>query len=105
MRMWNINPKYMCRQHILGEHLELHMLATAVKTKQNINGYIKNKLVETHNIQERHNTLVREMLRRGYQHKTPLRLQTSLNQGKINIKANMKELAKRCRECRKRLAI
>lgn len=25
MRMWVVNPKILCRKHLLGEHVELHM--------------------------------------------------------------------------------
>ena len=25
MRMWMVNPRIMCRQHLLGEHVEIHM--------------------------------------------------------------------------------
>ena len=24
MRMWMLNPKFLCRQHLLGEHSEIH---------------------------------------------------------------------------------
>jgi hypothetical protein len=27
MRMWMVPPKVMCRKHLLGEHVEIHMLA------------------------------------------------------------------------------
>lgn len=30
MRMWMVDPKIMCRKHLLGEHLELHMLAGCI---------------------------------------------------------------------------
>ena len=33
MRMWGVDPKQMCRQHLLGEHVELHMQAGAVLEK------------------------------------------------------------------------
>jgi len=26
MRMWMLNPKALCRKHLMGEHVEIHML-------------------------------------------------------------------------------
>ena len=26
MRMWMVNPGFMCNKHLLGEHVECHML-------------------------------------------------------------------------------
>lgn len=30
MRMWMVPPELMCRQHLLGEHVELHMFVGAI---------------------------------------------------------------------------
>ena len=101
MRMWNVNPKKMCRQHLLGEHLEMHMFAGCIKKKIHLDGYIKKGLVETQNIKPRHDELVKEMKLRGYKHKSKLNFKTKLKLGKVNKIANQKELIKRCKECRK----
>ncbi len=47
MRMWNVLPEYLCRKHLLGEHVEMHMFVGTIKRGVSLNGYIKNKLVET----------------------------------------------------------
>lgn len=31
MRMWLVPPSHMCRKHLLGEHVELHMLLGTLK--------------------------------------------------------------------------
>lgn len=31
MRMWTAEPDKMCLQHLLGEHVELHMIRTALE--------------------------------------------------------------------------
>ena len=103
MRMWKINPKKLCRQHLLGEHLEMHMFSSNIKQKKNLKGYIKSGLVECHNVKARHDLLAKEMKRRGYNHNSPIKAFKSYKAGKVCIKSNIKELKKRCKECRKLL--
>lgn len=75
MRIWDIAPSHLCRQHLLGEHRELHALWTVLT--ENKKGYSKHpetlrwkgKLLSLY---QRHDALVTEMERRGYNHKTPL---------------------------------
>ncbi len=75
MRIWDLEPALLCRSHLLGEHRELHGLWNILT--QNKSGYRKHpetrrwegKLAALH---ARHEALVREMTRRGYQHRSPL---------------------------------
>lgn len=75
MRIWDISPKRLCRNHLLGEHRELHAIwSVLVNDKQ---GYArhpetlrwKGKLKALYG---RHEALVSEMALRGYQHRSPL---------------------------------
>jgi len=102
MRMWNVDPKYMCRQHLLGEHVEMHMFVGIIIKGTSLEGYIRGGLVEVHNIQKRHDELVVEMLRRGYKHHSPLpdSYKLKLIAGKVDGKWNEVELTKRCLGCR-----
>jgi Pyrimidine dimer DNA glycosylase len=34
MRMWLVDPRLMCSQHLLGEHVELHMLVGSLNRKK-----------------------------------------------------------------------
>ncbi|MBN2121879.1 hypothetical protein JW721_02380 [Candidatus Micrarchaeota archaeon] len=104
MRMWNVPPKCLCRKHLIAEHCECHMYAGAIRKKRSIRGHIEKGQVETHNIQRRHDELAKEMLRRGYNHNSPLNFQTKRREGKVDSKANLIELSRRCKECRKRIA-
>jgi hypothetical protein len=70
--MWNVNPGKMCSKHLIGEHLEMHMFVGNINKGRSIKGYIDKGLVETQNIRWRHDILVREMLRRGLKHNSPL---------------------------------
>ena len=75
MRIWDIEPRYLCQQHLLGEHRELHGLWNILT--QNKRGYRRHpetirwegKLAALY---ARHEALVEEMTRRGYQHHSPL---------------------------------
>ena len=70
-RMWMVNTEIMCRQHLLGEHKELHQLRGQLKKRYGVNKYIENNCLEITSIITRHDQLVQEMLRRGYNHKSP----------------------------------
>ena len=75
MRIWDISPKNLCKNHLLGEHRELHAIWTVITEKKK--GYSnhpetnrwKGKLLALY---MRHDELVKEMDRRGYSHKSPL---------------------------------
>lgn len=99
--MWNIKPSKMCRQHLLGEHVEMHMFVGTLNKNKNIQGYLDKGLVEVHNIKKRHDELAKEMKKRGYNHKSNLPKYKVRRIGKVNVKENEKDLFKRCKECRK----
>jgi hypothetical protein len=98
MRMWNVNPRIMCRNHLLGEHLEMHMFVGCLNKGKSIEGYLDG-LLEIHNLKKRHRELVKEMGRRGYNHNSPLPKFKVKKRGKINSKKSRKELLKRCKKC------
>jgi len=75
MRVWDIAPKHLYRQHLLAEQRELHAI-WSILTK-NKEGYRYHP--ETKRWQGklgvlflRHEKLVEEMSERGYYHKSPL---------------------------------
>jgi len=102
MRLWMVPPSKMCRKHLLGEHVECHMFVGCILKKKSLSGYISGGLVEIHNIGKRHDLLARELIRRGYRHKTPLKRFVSWKEGRINRKEARAALARRCSDCRKR---
>lgn len=103
MRMWNVDPKLLCRKHLLGEHLETHYFIGTIRKGKSIKGYITNGLVEVHNILRRHDELAEEMKRRGYKHKSPARECNLWECGCVDSEHNIVELHRRCSECRKRI--
>jgi len=98
-RMWLVDPKKLCRQHLLGEHKELHQLVGSLRKGKSIKGHIEKGQVEIHSIEKRHKELVKEMLRRGYKHQSVLKKFKSFKAGKINILENERELERRCKNC------
>ncbi len=99
MRMWNLNPRKMCNQHLLGEHVELHMFVGCINKKIKLKGYVNKGLVEIHNIKKRHFQIAKEMIRREFNHNSELPKFKVFKAGKINTILNKKELNKRCKKC------
>lgn len=102
MRMWMIDPKKLCRKHLLGEHVECHMFVGTILKEISLSGYKEKGLVEVHNLKDRHKKLSEEMLSRGYNHNSPLPEFKSFNYGNINPVENLKILRERCEECKRR---
>lgn len=75
MRIWDLPPAYLCRQHLLGEHRELHALWTILS--ENKKGYSKHPETlrwrgKLKALYARHEALVEEMHARQYSHHSPL---------------------------------
>lgn len=100
MRMWQVNPKILCRNHLLGEHNELHMFVGTILKGKSLTGYIKNNLVEVHSIKSRHEELAVEMTRRGYHHQSPLPQFTDYHEGMVDPEKSLAELRLRCKSCK-----
>lgn len=111
MRMWMIDPKFLCRKHLLGEHGELHKFLPSFRKGHKVtkrfapvvqlqfNGYV-----------ERHDALAAEMLRRGMNHKSPLvdvpdfaATYPDYFNLTVDIDHNLKDLCERCAACRERI--
>lgn len=75
MRIWDIPPRKLCRNHLLGEHRELHAI-WSVLTKGK-SGYSRHPETlrwcgKLRALYFAHELIVREMLRRGYRHYSSL---------------------------------
>ncbi len=103
MRMWMVAPCLMCRQHLLGEHRELHALAGSLRAGRSIAGHISRGQLEPQNIKARHDAIVTEMVRRGYKHLTPLNDIENAPWGSVDRDRNIVELSRRCAKCRERI--
>ena len=75
MRIWDIPVEKLCRNHLLGEHRELHAMWSVIT--QNKKGYSKHPetirwVGKLKALYLRHNEQVNEMKNRGYNHQSPL---------------------------------
>jgi len=98
-----VDPKVLCRKHLLGEHVEVHMLAGSLLHGRSIKGFLDKDILEPQNVQTRHDTLAEEMGRRGYAHASLLPILPPLeqrNEGHVDVAVSMTELARRCLACR-----
>jgi len=108
MRMWMINPKILCRQHLLGEHSEIHKHRHNFIKKHSINKRIQLGQIEPASMSIRHDELVIEMLNRGYNHKSDYEMPdlSYLNEHQryfiVDRNMALKDLLNRCEECNKR---
>jgi hypothetical protein len=78
MRVWDVDPGYLNRQSLLGEHRVIHAILSIVTNK----GYARHP--ETLRwkdrlgaLRHRHDLIVSEMQLRGYQHHSPVTVQGS----------------------------
>lgn len=91
MRVWDISPSKLCRNHLLGEHRELHAMWIVIT--ENKKGYSlhpetlrwKGKLKALYN---RHEQLISEMKQRGYNHNSPLDKRKATGKGIQNVFVN-----------------
>lgn len=102
MRMWNVPTQLLCNQHLLGEHVEMHMFAGALRAGRSVKGHVDKGQVEVHNIEKRHEELAQEMQRRGFHHASPLHYGPAEVLGQVSVTENLQELQRRCSNCRHR---
>ena len=89
------------------------MFIGTFKRQLQINGYIKNNLVEPLSIQERHDVLVEEILRRGFNHNSPMSFDPNIlnylpkekREVKVNVVNALDDLIRRCPVCRARYQV
>lgn len=113
MRVWDIPPLFLCRQHLLGEHREVHALWSIMEKGHG--GYSNHP--ETKRWYEargalylRHQAVVAEMRRRGYDHESPICIDGVGNPGEVvqstlvdSLRSQVEMLCGRCSACKDRL--
>ena len=108
MRMWMVIPELLCRRHLLGEHVETHMLAGSVRLGKTLDGFVSRGLVELDSLEERHGALAKEMSKRKYRHGSALELPQSKleryrSRGTVDVIKSLRDLAGRCSDCADRI--
>ena len=108
MRMWMIDPKIMCRKHLMGEHLECHMFLGSIRNNKKLDGFVEKNCLEFKNLKKRHDEIITEMQLRGYTHKSPLKFDQKKYLNKyppkiinsiVDKEKSIKDLLSRCHEC------
>lgn len=112
MRMWMVPVSTMCRKHLLGEHVETHMLVGSMRKGVSLHGYYANNLIEPSWLVNRHEALADEMVARGYNHASPmdeeevrlmlLDLPPVIRSARVNRDSALADLHNRCPDCRAR---
>ncbi len=110
MRMWMLNPKCLCRKHLLGEHGEIHKHRHNFEKKHSMTGRIfPVVLIEPLSMKKRHDELALEMLQRGYNHNSLYEmpdvsyLPAEEQKAKIDFNYNIQDLVNRCPDCSERI--
>lgn len=104
MRMWMVDPKLLCRKHLLGEHGEIHKFRHNFVKKHKMAGRMGQ--IEPARMEERHDQIAKEMLRRGYNHQSPYEQPdvSHLPEMIVNIQESLDDLSNRCEECKLAIA-
>lgn len=94
----------LCRQHLLGEHFEIHKAVGNLRNSGKwTNSLTKRGFLEPQNFLKRHKELVTEMKKRGMNHNSKLDTKgINLPIGKVDVKKSIKDLKNRCSNCFKR---
>jgi hypothetical protein len=98
MRLWSSAPSAMCRQHLLGEHVETHMMVGSLRRGNRMEGFYERGLIDTRLIRLRHEALVIEMAQRGYHHASPLPEFVDPERGSLSGEGPQA----RCEQCRQK---
>ena len=93
MRVWDIHPKHLCRKHLLAEHRELHGLWNILTKHAGKGGYSHHPetlrwVGKQKALYLRHEALIEEFNRRGYNHQTPLDKKFATGSGNQSVFIN-----------------
>lgn len=103
VRMWGIDPRTLCHNHLLGEHNEMHMIVGTILTHDHAEaiakGHAKKGQIDTSLIQQRHDDLATEMESRNMLHDSPLDYEDALNLGKIDVERSREMLREKDCPC------
>jgi hypothetical protein len=85
MRIWDLPPEKLCRNHLLGEHSELHALwAILTQGKKGFSNHPETRRWrgKLKALYARHEKLAEAMKARGYKHRSPLPVECATGESK-----------------------
>lgn len=110
MRMWMIDPKMLCNQHLLGEHSEIHKFKHTFVKQHKISGRLNPTVqIEPMSMKLRHDVLAAEMARRGMNHQSPYEqpdlsyLEPHEQFARVDKANSIQDLKARCSSCSGRI--
>jgi hypothetical protein len=110
MRMWMVDPKLLCRKHLLGEHGEIHKHRHNFVKKHRIDGRLHPVVqIEPKSMERRHDDLASDMIRRSFNHNSPYSLPDishvieKYGDIEVDINKSLEDLRNRCPECSSRI--
>lgn len=110
--MWMINPRLLCRKHLLGEHGEIHKHRHNFVKQHSISKRVSPVVqIEPSSMGQRHDELAAELLRRGFNHQSPFEqpdlsyLPEVERNARVDLSVSYADLSERCPICSKNLII
>ena len=110
MRMWMVDPRLLCNKHLVAEHGEIHKHRHNFVKGHSIQGRISPVVqIEPLSMKQRHDDLVKEMIKRNMNHKSPYtqpdlsHYDKDLISVKVDLFVSLKDLCKRCEDCKERI--
>ncbi len=103
-----VDPRILCRKHLLGEHGELHKHRHNFVKGHRMAGRVAGNAIEPSRMAERHDLLAAEMVRRGYRHESPYAQPdlsaygSEVREALVDVSASLALLVSRCEDCRER---
>jgi hypothetical protein len=101
-----VDPKLLCRKHLLGEHNEIHKHRHVFVKQWSVSKRISGNQIEPLSMKERHDSIANEMLNRGYNHKSPFEqpdisyLPDHEKYYTVNVLSSHEDLKSRCQACK-----
>jgi len=81
------------------------MLVGTLRVGKSVRGYVHKGLIEIRSLVKWHDLVVEEMIKRNMKHCTPLEVMYLPDYGKVDSMKSIRELRKRCPECRQKLGV
>lgn len=111
MRMWMVDPLYLCDRHLLGEHGEIHKHLPSFRKGYSVKGRFTPVVqIQLNALVERHDQLAEEMIARGMNHSSPLtdvpdlqKIYPEYYDLEVDIDISLADLYERCPRCRARI--
>lgn len=108
MRMWGVNPRWLCNKHLVGEHGEMHKFLPTFHKKISVDRrFTPIVQIQFIGYLERHEALAVEMMSRGMNHSSPLvnlpdfeSIYPQYYHLQIDIEYSILDLTSRCSLCK-----